>query len=44
MKTIIGQMVFGFGKVFQTVAWDHEYFRDQKNTDLYKAMQINWES
>lgn len=22
---------------------EHDYFRDKKNTDVYKAMQINWE-
>lgn len=37
-------MVLVFGQLFQTAAWDHEYFKDQENTDLYKAMQTNWES
>lgn len=38
-----GQEIFGLGYVFQIVTGEHDYFRDKKNTDVYKAMQINWE-
>lgn len=33
-------MVLVFGQLFQTAAWDHEYFKDQENTDLYKQCKL----